>query len=77
MVTTKQAITREVAREVFKWFLKYRKDITSRSLRPILLKHLTPETGIEEMTDYLESEGGRRVWHKAMRDELKAQGGLP
>ena len=68
---TKQNITREVVKELVKWFVKHRKPITSRSLKPILEHHFTPEIGIEEMTNYLSSKEGKRLWHSAMRAELK------
>ena len=68
---TRQIITKEVGKELIRWFIKHRQPITPRSLKPILLKHITPEIGIEAMTNYLLSKEGRRVWHKAMRDELK------
>jgi len=74
MIITKQAIARKMSKDAVKWFLKHRKPITRSSLKPILVKHLTPEIGIEEMTDFLLTPKGQRVWHKAMRDELKAQG---
>ena len=73
-MTSRQALVREIVKDLVKWFVKHRKPITSRSLRPILERHITPEIGIEEMTDYLSSKEGRRVWHSAMRAELKIQG---
>ena len=70
-MTTRQALVQEIVKDLVKWFVKHRKPITSRSLRPILERHITPEMGIKEMTDYLSSKEGRRVWHSAMRAELK------
>ena len=73
-MTTKQTITKEIVKEAVQWLLKHKgKPITPRSLKPILERHITPEIGIEEMTDYLSSREGRRVWHSAMRAELKLQ----
>ena len=68
---TKQDITREVVKELVKGFKKHGKPITSQSLKPILLHHITPEIGIEEMTDYLSSKEGKQLWHSLLRAELK------
>ena len=70
-MTMQQALVREIVKELVKWFIKHRKPITSRSLKPILEKYVTLEIGIEELTDYLSSKEGRQAFHSAMRAELK------
>ena len=68
---TKQEAVRRIASEATRWMMKHKKPITSRVLRPILERHLPDETGLEQLTDYLQSKAGKRVWHATMSTTLK------
>ena len=70
-MTPQQSLVQEIVRDLVKWFVKYRKPITSRSLKPILERHIATQQGVEEMTDYLSSKAGRQAFHLALRTELK------
>jgi len=72
-MTSRQALVQEIVKDLTKWFVKHRKPITSRSLRPILERHIATQQGVEEMVDYLQSKAGKRVFHSAMEAEFKAQ----
>ncbi len=72
-MTSRQALVREITKDLVKWFLKHRKPITRRSLKPILERYIDTQQGVNEMTDYLSSKAGGRAFHLALRTELKAQ----
>ena len=72
-MTSRQALVQEITKDLVKWFLKHRKPITSRSLKPILERHIATQQGVEEMTDYLSSKAGEQVFHLAIEAELKLQ----
>ena len=72
-MTSRQALVQKIVKDLVKWFVKHRKPITSRSLKPILERHIATQEGVEEMVDYLSSKDGKSAFHLAIETELKAQ----
>ena len=56
--------------ELADWFVKYRKPITARSLKPILKRHITTTFGYQELIDYLSSKAGRASFGSAVKAKL-------
>lgn len=72
-MTSQQALVQEITKDLVKRFLKHRKPITSRSLKPILERHIATQQGVEEMVDYLSTGAGNKAFGLALETELKAQ----
>ena len=68
---TKQDITREIVKDVVLWFVEHKKPLTSRSLKPIIERYITSEVGVKEITNYMSSKEGIRVWHSVMLSSKK------
>ena len=72
-MTSRQALAQEIVQDLVRWFIKHRKPITSRSLKPILERHISTQEEVEKLIDYLQSKAGEQAFHLALETELKAQ----
>jgi len=61
-------------REIAGWYGKHRKEMTIRSLHPIIRRYFTTEQEVKEFVDFLKSPEGREAMRKELRLEVWRRG---
>ena len=60
--------------EIADWFVKYRRAITVKEMRPIATKYFPTEKGFVEFLEYLKSSQGEKEFRRELRDAMRRHG---